>query len=648
MKFISVILLSIISLYAKIYGQTSPITFGAVTRADLQTELYPAEKGAEAIVLCDYATAKVNDEFQIEFTRHVRIKIFKPTGLDQANIQIPYTKYDKIYGLKAATYNLDDESITTDVLGSKEFYLEKVSSYHSSTRFTFPNVREGSVIEYTYSLRQEEIRGFKSFRFQRMIPVRHVEYYATIPGFFKYMINLNHNNMIKQQFVTLKGYYNSIQIPFDQYHWTGNNLVSFVPEPMMPESDEFLAGVDFKLSSIKMPNGGYFEEAPTYVKLYDKLLESGQLGQINNTLLFAGKVKELTAGKTTTLEKMQAIYDYVQHHMKWNGYEEILPEENFVKAHREKTGSNAVMNLILVNMLRTAGITADPLVLSTRENGQANPVVALASELNYMVCIAIVDGKDYLMDASDKFMPMGELPFKCLNGEGWVLSPNRGRWVKLLNNEKRTIKEFYDLTLEESGELTGHGDVIFYGYEALEVRKLLHNEGEMGFREERIANSGDLSITNLKFYALDSLHSPVRISYDIKFKHSIQVAGQYLFFKPLISIFGGYRNVWIKDERKFPIDLGCPVRSNFICVMHLPSNIKTEELPKTIRINMPGNDAKFMFGISPANDGISILAEVELQKTKYSTTEYPTIREFYTQVNKKCSEMIILKKSNEN
>ena len=95
MKFTFIWFLAIFLFIAKVSSQTSPITFGAVSRADLQTELYPAEKGAEAVVLCDYATAKLNDEFQIEFTRHVRIKIFKSTGLDQANIQIVYTKYVK-------------------------------------------------------------------------------------------------------------------------------------------------------------------------------------------------------------------------------------------------------------------------------------------------------------------------------------------------------------------------------------------------------------------------------------------------------------------------------------------------------------------------------------------------------------------------
>ncbi len=625
------------------FSQTSPITFGAISRDDLETELYQAEKGAEAIVLCDYATAKMNREFHIEFMRHVRIKIFKTAGLDLANIQIVYTKNDEISDLKAATYNLDDEKITVDEVGSKDIYKEKVSSYRNATRFTFPNVREGSVIEFIYTLNQEEIRQFIPFQFQRMIPVRHVEYIATFPGILKYMINLNHNNMIQQQYTTLQGYINSTQVPFDQYHWTGTNLAAFEPEHLMPESHEYFASVDFVLTNANMPNGRYFEESPQYPKLYNKLLVSSHLGQINNTNLFTGKVKELINGLNTSYEKLQAIYNYVQKHMKWNGYEEVLPEESFIKAHREKTGSNAAINMILVNMLRTAGITADPLVLSTRENGHVNHAVALVSELNYVVCIASIDGKDYLMDASDKFLPMGELPFKCMNGEGWVLSPDRGRWVELLNKEKRAIQEFYDLTLDVAGEITGHGNVSFAGYDASEIRKLLQTEGEVGFRDKKITNSGDLTLTNLKFYAVDSLEAPLRISFDIKFKHSIQFANQYLFFRPLISLFGRYRNVWIKDERKFPIDLGCPVINNFVCTIYLPATTKVEEMPKTIRIHMPENDAGFLFGVTYKEGGISIQAELDLKKTSFKTTEYSIVKEFFTQVNKKCAEMILLK-----
>ena len=80
---------------------------------------------------------------------------------------------------------------------------------------------------------------------------------------------------------------------------------------------------------------------------------------------------------------------------------------------------------------------------------------------------------------------------------------------------------------------------------------------------------------------------------------------------------------------------------------HFPANYNSEELPKSMRINLPDNDARFSFGITQGTDGISILAELDLRKTFFKTTEYSAVREYYTQVNKKCSEMIILKKTND-
>jgi hypothetical protein len=446
------------------FPQSSPITLGEVSRAELETTPYSQEKGAEAVVLCDYATAKMvfSDGFKIEITRHVRIKIFKSAGYSFANIQIPYTRYDKLLTLKAFTHNLEDNQPVKIAVGKKQFYLEKASSYRNVTRFSFPNVREGSVIEYTYTIRQDEIRGYHSLRFQRTIPVRHVEYWASIPEFFIYTINLNHNNMIREQHAVEKGYYNSKQTPFDIYHWSGTNLPSFEPEPMMPESDEYMAGVDFSLTKVNFRTETSYDVAPPYSKISEELLDHSEIGhQADNPIVFSEKVKDIIHLCETAEEKMQAVYNHVRQHMKWNGYEQLMPEVTLAKAYRTGTGNNAEINLMLVNMLRKAGITADPVVLSTRDNGRINTVVAMADNLNYLLCCATIEGKDYLLDATDKFRPAGMLPFKCLNIEGWVLNKNQGRWVSLLHNEKRVTQEYYELMLAENGDLTGHAIVTF-------------------------------------------------------------------------------------------------------------------------------------------------------------------------------------------
>jgi hypothetical protein len=235
------------------------------------------------------------------------------------------------------------------------------------------------------------------------------------------------------------------------------------------------------------------------------------------------------------------------------------------------------------------------------------------------------------------------LPFKCLNAQGWVLSKIHGRWVNLLNNEKYATQEYYDLVLNEKGELEGHATVAFTGYDAVNLRRLLHNEGEAGFMEKKITRAGNLLVSNVKFVDLDSLHLPLRITFDIAFSHTLRNVNRLVFFKPLISIFGDYINPWIKDERMFPIDHGCPSTEILNCRIQLPDHYDPEELPENIRIQMPDNDASFMFAASSLGNSLNIACELRIRKTFFGVEKYPAYQEFYTLINKKCNEMVILK-----
>ncbi len=625
-------------------SQGLPIVIQDVSGADLETVPNQLEKGAGATVLADYASAKMiyDNGFRIEFKRHIRIKIFKSTGYGLANIQIPYSKYDRFMDLKAYTYNLDDGRPMTTAVARKQIYVEKVDPYRNMIRFTFPNIREGSVIDYHYTIIQQEIGAFRNMRFQRTIPVRLVEYLVSIPEFFQYTIYLNQSNNIQFEQSVAKGIFNTLQTDINNYKWTGKDLPPFEPEPQMPESEEYMAGVDFALTSVSYPRDAYVA-SPTYDRLTDELLDFSAIGlQLKNTLMFTAKVRNLVQEKDPPVKKMQAIYEYVQQHMKWNGYEQLWPDKSLIKAYQEGTGTNASINLILVNMLRTAGIAADPVVLGTRANGQINPRFALMGSLDYLICCASIDGIDYLLDATDKFRPAGMLPFKCLNTRGWVLSKNHGRWVKLLSAEKFVTQEYYNLSLNEEKELTGNAVVTFSGYNAIEMRRLIHNEGEVGFREQKMSKAGDVVISNMQFGNLDSLHLPLRITYDIAFKHTMQNVDQMIFFRPLISIFIDYDNPWVKNERLFPIDLGCPSTENLNCTIRLPDNCQPQELPKTMRIKMPGNDASFTFGAESEGNNLAIAFELNVRKTFFGANEYPSLREFYTQVSRKCNEIVIL------
>jgi transglutaminase-like putative cysteine protease len=638
-------LIFLIAFYSEAFSQTSPITFGAVTRSDLETEPTSLEKGAEATVLCDYTAARLiyNDGLKIEIVRHIRIKIFKSAGYGFGNIMIRYAKEDKLSELKASTYNLVNNKIEVVPIGKKQIYEETTNKYENTTRFAFPQVREGSVIEYTYKLTQVEIRRFVSFKFQKSIPVRLVECWAVFPEFFRYTINYTGNDNINQKHTKQKDFYNTFSTFYDIYQWTGKQLPALQEEPYMPENDEYYPGVSFALSLVDFPGGDYFEVSPTYKKLTTDLLNYSDFGsQLNNQFIFGKEVKEIIVGMTTKTEQMQALYDHVKANIKWNGVKRRVPDKSIRITYRDKTGNNADINTILINMLRTAGISADPVVLSTRENGSLNPFLALAGDLNYLVCLAEIDGKEYLLDATDRLRPLGMLPYNCLNGEGWVLNEAHGRWVKLLNDEKKSTTEFYDLDIDENGIIKGSAAITFKGYDAVVMRNLINNKSIEGFREEKISIAGNLKVYDLIVKNLDNINEPLVVNFSIEVNHLIQSGNALSFFRPVYSLFGSLVSPWIKEERVYPIDYGCPVFSKITCVYHLPETFTIGEIPKSLKLILPGNDAGFTYRISSGDRILTVDGELTITKLWFKPDEYSAVREFYTQIIKKTNEMVVI------
>lgn len=646
MKVIIVISLFLATLSGhRAVSQTSPITFGAVSRADLEALPYPQEQGAEAVVLSDFEAARLiyKDGFKVEITRHVRIKLLKSSGYDYANIIIEYSLGDKLLNLKASTHNLVNDKLEEIPVGHKQFYEEKTTYWDKTMRFAFPQVREGSIIEYAYTLEQQEIRRFTPFTFQQSIPVRYVERWATIPGYFNYSLNFAGNSKIKQSHKREDAFFHTYSTPFDYYEWTGSHLPPLQPEPNMPESNEFLPGVRFSLASVNLPGTWRFEVAPTYKKLTEDLLIGTEFAnQLGNSRLFKDEVSRVISGRITPIEKMQAIYDHVKDHIRWDGMERGIPFESVRIAYRDRTGNNADINTILINMLRTAGISADPVMLSTRENGTLNPFVALTGDLNYMICRAEIDGKQYLLDATDQYRPLGMLPFRCLNREGWLLHATRGRWIPLLQEEKRSLAEAYDLTIDDNGRISGRATITLDGYTALEYRRFIQNQSESGIREEKIATAGNLKITDMRAKNLAEINEPLILTFSLEMDHRLQSGHDFYFFQPLANLFGSLDNSWIKDERTFPIDFGCPVYSEISCIYHLPESIQLGDLPQNLKLGLPNDEALFIYRISHAGDDLTVSGELSLVKTWFDPEQYPALREFYTQVIKKTNEMVIL------
>ncbi len=66
------------------------------------------------------------------------------------------------------------------------FLREAYSDNLNRAKFTLPNVKEGSVIEYSYRITSEFLSYLRDWEFQREIPTVWSEYKVTIPEYFHY------------------------------------------------------------------------------------------------------------------------------------------------------------------------------------------------------------------------------------------------------------------------------------------------------------------------------------------------------------------------------------------------------------------------------------------------------------------------------
>lgn len=174
-------------------GQFSEPKFGKIEIPDLELDKYDKDTSANALMLFDDGSSEFtlnsDNEFQFTYNRHLRIKFFKKAALNLADFTIRLyrneSRKEKLSGLKAITYNLvDGEIVKTKLDNDKIFYAE--SKNYVDTKFAFPEVKEGSVIELSYSITSDFLYNLRGWTFQYSIPALWSQYRYVIPEYFTY------------------------------------------------------------------------------------------------------------------------------------------------------------------------------------------------------------------------------------------------------------------------------------------------------------------------------------------------------------------------------------------------------------------------------------------------------------------------------
>jgi transglutaminase-like putative cysteine protease len=385
---------------------------------------------------------------------------------------------EEIINLKGYTYNLDGEKIVKDKLTKEAIFDEQVSDNWHLEKFTMPNVKEGSVIEFSYTIKSDNAFNFREWEFQYTIPVLWSEYRATFPEYFNYKqlsqgyepYYINEKKSVSETFTVkydaesrtgMNGGRTSAGVEnftsnSTAYRWVTKDVPAMREEPFMTTVNDYINKIEFELASTHFPGQHVKTYSNSWNSLTDLLLKNEYFGiQLNKTGFAKNELNAIAAKFTEPEQKIIAIYEFARKSVKWNGIKQKYAESTTKKAYENRTGNAADINLMLVALLREAGLDANPVILSTRDHGRLLKSYALLNKFNYVIAHVNLNGKDYLLDATDPVIGHGMLPTRCLNGEGWLVNEKSGRWISLQTNERFAQVFSAKVNLDKDGELKG-------------------------------------------------------------------------------------------------------------------------------------------------------------------------------------------------
>jgi hypothetical protein len=645
---------------------------GKVSIAELQEKVHPKDTSAVAAILFEKGKVSFEYDQNVGFLMvtevKTRIKIYKKEGYEWANKQISYyvdsSTNEKVSFSDANTYNLVDGKIVKTKLKSDGEFVEKINKYWSRKKITMPNVKEGSVLEFQYMVRSPRHGSLSDWSFQTSIPVNYSEYNTYIPEYFTY--NSNQKGFYSPK-ITVEKRPNSIVLVSKERAQTGRTVThatftsdkidyiethsSYISEnlPAMKEEayvnnmDNYTSSISHELSMTRFPNSIAQYYSTDWESVAKTIYEYEDFGlELNKTGYFEDDINKLIAGLNTQNEKIEMIFNFVKTGVKWNENGGYSCDDGVRTAYKSKTGNVAEINLMLTAMLRHAGLTANPVLVSTRSNGIA--LFPSRNAFNYVIAAVETPGGMILLDATEKYSVPNVLPLRDLNWFGRLIrkdgtSSQVDLMPKIISREALNM----NVNLNSDGSADGKLRVQLTNHEALEFRKGNLATSKDNYLEKLETNNNNIEINDyVRENDLDLLN-PIVESYSFKDNKSVEIINDKIYISPLLFLTTK-ENPFKQETREYPIDFGYPKQDKFNINIKIPEGFVVESLPKSINIATGENVGAFKYIIANSQNSIQIAITKDINSAIVPADFYEVLKDFYQQMIDKQNEKIVLKK----
>lgn len=654
------LLISCIVLSSSLFAQDGDFNFGQIPKEDFFMIYYDKDTAANAVVLKEFGNAYIDNtqDNMLVFNYHVRIKIFNDRGLNAANFIVPIKKMpgsihaEQVYNVKGATFNMDNGNIAETDLKQKNIFTQNIDRYTDQVKFTLPDVHAGSVIEVSYTLSSPFIYNFRKWNFQSDIPKMYSEYWARIPANFDYNISLvgyyklteDTKSLVRDCLTSFDGGKADCTL----LKLGMKDIPAFKEEKYMTSPKNFISAVHFELSAIHRFNGSSQKVAKTWDDVDHSLSQNSDFGiQLKKGESFFHKIVEtLFSQDPDELSKAKTIYTFIQNHYKWDEYDGILCENGIKQSFEKRQGNIGDINLSLVTALRAAGLDANPVLISTRDNGLPPDIFPVISDFNYVLVQLKTSQGNYLLDAAHPSLPFGLFPIACINGNGRVIFHDKpSEWIPVVAPVGLGEVDIAELTLEDSGRIQGTITRTYEGYLALNKREEIHSYSSIqDYISDMSSHWHNVVIISDSVSNLDRPDTSLVEKMTIALKTSSGSSVDRILFNPFFQS-RLKENPFKLAIRNYPVDFGAPEKLYTALILHFPNDYHVVSAPDDKVMVLQNNGGKYLLGTKIL--GHQLIVNTMLQQTQpvYQPEEYPALKEFYSLMVQAQRAVVILSKN---
>ncbi len=635
--------------------QISPDVYKIIQAAPSQ-EAYP-QAGA-LILYCDEKIKVTSENTQVSDMHYV-IKILNERGKeDFSETQIEYdSTYEKVEVEFARTIKPDGTVVD---VGSR--HIRDVSKYlnfplYNNVRvyiISFPEITEGAVIEYKVKIYRNELINKKDFvinyPLQSSEPIILANFTIDLPKdkvLHLKTLNEKYNNFNANLIPKMQEMGNRLI-----YAWQFKDIPQILPEPNMP------ANVDINPAMLMSTFGSWQDIYKWWWPLAEDKIKADKS--------IEDKISGLTKDSKTPEEKIKAIYNFCAKEIRYvaveygqAGYEPHKAEDIF----KNKYGDCKDQAILLVTMLRNAGFSAWPVLISTKDYYNLNTDFPAVLFNHCIAAVSVnpvrntkaieadnkisngVKNKIVFLDPTAQTCSFDDLPSGDQDRRVLIFKEDKYeiQTTPMYPAEHNLVRQKINIKINGDESITAKKDIFTYGmYDQAQRYWLLFTPPQL-IEEKLKERIQDISIgAKLNKYEiknLEDLNQPVVLSYTFSGPEYLTLAGNLRIMLQLASVD---TTIVAKDKRRFPIDFQILDEKETILEFEIPNSFSIKYMPESVREDSPW--LKFIAEYSLRNSKLIFRQVAELKKHIVEVEDYPAFKAFFDKLARQIKQRVILEK----